>query len=240
MSTGIMTGTGTIGTRGKTQERTPSRARTTDTGSIRGTGTRDRRHRLVPPRTGSLQQVSVRGRRVSTRESGAPGYLKLVVVLVILVAVGIGATMFLSGKTTEQAFVLKDAQAHSDTLSNELESLNRDYKELSSSENLAAEASRMGMVVPGQAGVLDVQGDQVNETRPADPVDDSAVIDLDATRSGVPRTDRPTTDQSGTTSDGPVATVDGDGAPVDGDSGDGAPVAPISPSAASGNGQLPY
>ncbi|HAF73512.1 MAG TPA: hypothetical protein DCL06_12820, partial [Corynebacterium variabile] len=77
--------------------------------------------------------------------------------------------MFLSGKTTEQAFVLKDAQARSTTLSNELESLNRDYKEMSSSENLAAEASRMGMVVPGQAGVLDVRGDQVNETRPADP-----------------------------------------------------------------------
>lgn len=238
MSTGIMTGTGTVGTRGKTQERTPSRA--TGTGSSRGAGTRERRHRLVPPRTGSLQQVSVRGRRVSTREATAPGYLKLVVVLVILVAVGIGATMFLSGKTTEQAFVLKDAQARSTTLSNELASLNRDYKELSSSENLAAEASRMGMVVPGQAGVLDVRGDQVNETRPADPAEDSAVIDLDATRGGVPRTDRPTTDQANNRSDGPVAVVDGDGAPVDGDAGDGTPVAPIAPSAASGNGQLPY
>ncbi|HAJ51919.1 MAG TPA: hypothetical protein DCM55_05300, partial [Corynebacterium variabile] len=74
-----MTGTGTVGTRGKTQERTPSRA--TGTGSSRGAGTRERRHRLVPPRTGSLQQVSVRGRRVSTREATAPGYLKLVVVL---------------------------------------------------------------------------------------------------------------------------------------------------------------
>lgn len=240
MSTGIMTGTGTIGTRGKTQERTPSRARAAGTGNSRGAGTRERRHRLVPPRTGSLQQVSVRGRRVSIRESAAPGYLKLVVVLVVLVAVGIGVTMFLSGKTTEQAFVLKDAQARSTTLSNELESLNRDYKELSSSENLAAEASRMGMVVPGQAGVLDVRGDEVNETRPADQADDSAVVDLDATRGGVPRTDRPTTDQANNRSDGPVAAVDGDGAPVDGDAGDGTPVAPVAPSAASGNGQLPY
>ena len=70
MSTGIMTGTGTVGTRGKTQERTPSRARATGTGSSRGTATRERRHRLVPPRTGSLQQVSVRGRR--RRHSGRP------------------------------------------------------------------------------------------------------------------------------------------------------------------------
>lgn len=219
MSTGIMTGTGTPGVRGpRTGERTPSRARATGTG--RSVDTRGRRHRLVPPRTGSLQQISVRGRRVATREHAVPGYLKLVVVLVILVGVGIGATMYLSGKTTEQAFTLKDAQARSATLSNELESLNRDYKELSSSENLAAEASRLGMVVPGQSGVLDVQGDQVNEVRPADPAKDSAIIDLDATRRGVPRTDRPTTD-------GPAT-----------ETGPGAPIAP--PAAASQNGQLPY
>ncbi|WP_297008702.1 hypothetical protein, partial [uncultured Corynebacterium sp.] len=195
MSTGIVAGNGALGLRGpRTQERTPSRARTTGTG--RTTGTQRRRHSLVPPRAGSLQQISVRGHRVATRERGVPGYLKLVVVLVMIVGVGIGATMYLSGKTTEQAFTLKDAQARSATLSNELESLNRDYKELSSSENLAAEAARLGMVVPGQTGVLDVRGDRVDEVRPADPVDDSAVIDLDATRRGVPRTDRPTTGQA--------------------------------------------
>lgn len=231
MSTGIMTGTAGL-RRPDVQERTPSRGRRT------GDSTVGRRHRhLVPPRTGSRQQVTVRGRRVSVRETQGSGVLKLVVALVLLVGVGVAATMFLSARTTDQAFVLQEANDRSQTLGNELESLNRDYRELSSSEHLAAEASRMGMVVPGQAGVLDVRGDEVTEVRPADSTGDTTVKDLDAIGSAVPRTDRPTSDPAAAATARATTPDAIDGAPA-------TPAAPAAPAAgpdtASQTGQLPY
>ena len=190
MSTGIMTGTAGLG-RPDVRERTPTRGR----GTSAGAGTQTRRRHLVPPRTGSRQQVTVRGRRVTAvRDRHGSNVLRLVIALVLLVGAGVAATMYLSARTTDQAFVLSEANARSETLGNELESLNRDYKELSSSEHLASEAARLGMVVPGQAGVLDVQGGDIREVRPADRAGDGQIVDLDGTGAAVPRTDRPTSD----------------------------------------------
>lgn len=196
MSTGIMAGTGTLGTRRPApQDRTLPRAqsRGRDAAGTRNSAGTRRRH-FVPPRTGSRQQVSVRGRRVVVTEQRGTGYLKVVVALVILVGIGVATAMFLSARTTEQAFALQQSQERSERLGNELESLNRDYKELSSSEHLASEAARLGMVVPGQTGVLDTQGDRVNEVRPADGTKNSVITDVDAVRQGVPRDNRPTSD----------------------------------------------
>lgn len=261
MSTGTMTGTdtGTVGVRrpSGTRDRAAGRAYTTTPG-VRTGGTRRGRRHIVPPRTGSRQQVSVRGRRVVVRDHTGSQLLKLVIPLVLLAGLGVAAAMLLSARTTDQAFALQTARDHSATLTNELESLNRDYKELSSAENLMSEASRLGMVVPGQAGVLAVQEDKVNEIRPADASRNGAVIDLDATRRGTPAVNHtsavpaqwaPSADVGAPERAQPgdvEETVAGHGVPApQTDSAGGVPVGvadedPVDTPAATQTGQLPY
>ncbi|WP_156980184.1 hypothetical protein [Corynebacterium terpenotabidum] len=243
MSTGTITGTRRSGS----TVRSPYRQEGTRTGARRS-GAADRRG-IVPPRTGSLQQVSVRGRRVAVKEKVNSTFLRLVVVLVLLVGAGVTAAMFLSAKTTEQAFELQEARSRSTTLANELESLNRDYRELSSSEHLASEASRLGMVVPGQTGVLAVDGDQINEIRGADGSTNGEIVDLDATGQSVSRTSRPSTDQTqnatvpGTSTTesetDSAASTDGEGQSTGEQSAQGEASA-AEESSAVGTGQLPY
>ncbi|WP_185739248.1 hypothetical protein, partial [Corynebacterium bovis] len=137
-------------------------------------------------RTGSRQTVSVRGRRIAATTK-RPGIITLVVVVAVLCAVGVATAMYLSGKTTEQSFSIADARQRSEDLGNELESLNRDVADARSTRHIAAEASKLGMVTPGQPGVLTVDGDTVTEARPADTSKQGTVIDVngDDRRSGV-------------------------------------------------------
>ncbi|MEL4164824.1 hypothetical protein MTQ16_08285 [Corynebacterium bovis] len=147
-------------------------------------------HRTARParggRTGSRQTVSVRGRRIAATTK-RPGIITLVVVVAVLCAVGVATAMYLSGKTTEQSFSIADARQRSEDLGNELESLNRDVADARSTRHIAAEASKLGMVTPGQPGVLTVDGDTVTEARPADTSKQGTVIDVngDDRRSGV-------------------------------------------------------
>jgi hypothetical protein len=91
-------------------------------------------------------------------------------------------------------YQLSEAESTSTTLSNELESLHRDVEDASSTQRIAAEASRLGMVVPGQSGVLDVNGEEVREVRPADPAASLPVTDIN----GRTPAQRPTSDPEAT------------------------------------------
>ncbi|MEJ6548688.1 hypothetical protein PQI66_03925 [Corynebacterium sp. USCH3] len=155
---------------------------------------RQRTHASPARRRGSRQQVTVRGRRIAVPTAAERSVVRTWVVLLALFVAGVAFAMFLSGKTTEQSFQLSEAESTSTTLSNELESLHRDVADASSTQRIAAEASRLGMVVPGQAGVLDVNGDDVNEVRAADPGSTLPVTDIN----GEVRSQRPTSDPEAT------------------------------------------
>lgn len=155
-----------------------------------------RRHAHTSPvrRRGSRQQVSVRGRRIAVPSAAERSVVRTWVVLLLLFVAGVAFAMYLSGKTTEQSYQLSEAESTSTTLSNELESLHRDVEDASSTQRIAAEASRLGMVVPGQSGVLDVNGEEVREVRPADPAATLPVTDIN----GRTPAQRPTSDPEAT------------------------------------------
>ncbi|MEY8566701.1 hypothetical protein [Corynebacterium sp.] len=170
-----------------------------DHGSAVATPVRRREDRHRPRtspvrRRGSRQQVSVRGRRIAAPTAAERSVVRTWVVLLLLFVAGVAFAMYLSGKTTEQSFQLSEAEETSTTLSNELESLHRDVEDASSTQRIAAEASRMGMVVPGQSGVLDVNGDEVHEVRAADPEATLPVTDIN----GEAPVQRPTSDPEAT------------------------------------------
>lgn len=147
---------------------TPNTSRTTTRNTTRTPGP-ERHHRSPVRRRGSRQQVTVRGRRVSVPTAAERSAVWTWIVLLSLAVAGVALAMYLSGKTTEQSFALSEAESTSTSLANELESLNRDVADASSTQRIAEEASRMGMVVPGQAGVLNVEGENIEELRAANP-----------------------------------------------------------------------
>ncbi|GAV97683.1 hypothetical protein CS176_1913 [Corynebacterium glutamicum] len=132
-------------------------------------GVQPTRKRLMQHKLGSQQVMSVRGRRVEAKRAD-PKVIQLSVLVVILLCVGVGATMGLSGTSTQQTFQLQELQATETDLSNRIESLNRDVEDARSAATLAANATEMGLVSPVEPGVLAVQenGDVVEE-REANP-----------------------------------------------------------------------
>lgn len=120
-------------------------------------------------KTGSRQVLSVRGRRVSSGKRTSL-VAKLLGVSVVLLGAGVALAMMLSGISTEQTFRMQQLVAREAQLNNQLETLNRDLEDASSSAELARRASEMGMAVPEQPGVLRVEdnGDIV-EQRPSEP-----------------------------------------------------------------------
>jgi cell division protein FtsL len=194
-------------------------------------------HRSALRRPGSLQVTTVRGRRVATAGRGNRMLLKTFALICVVVAVGVAVTMYLSGKTTEQSFQLAEAEGTSDTLSDQIETLNRDVKEAGSTQHLAAEAARLGMVVPGQTGVLDADGNRVDQLRAPDAAKDRDVTDVngDVTRSG-PTSDPRRTGQV----PGLVPSAPTDAAPAPQPAGAAPAAPPAAQAAPAGNGQLPY
>jgi cell division protein FtsL len=200
-------------------------------------GRAGRVHRSALRRPGSLQVTTVRGRRVATAGRGNRMLLKTFALICVVVAVGVAVTMYLSGKTTEQSFQLAEAEGTSDTLSDQIETLNRDVKEAGSTQHLAAEAARLGMVVPGQTGVLDADGNRVDQLRAPDAAKDRDVTDVngDVTRSG-PTSDPRRTGQV----PGLVPSAPTDAAPAPQPAGAAPAAPPAAQAAPAGNGQLPY
>lgn len=163
-----------------------SAAATSTTDSMRTTGTRrsQRRHHSTQVgyarsgRLGSKQQVSVRGRRIATQQTENVGRARQILIALVIVVLGVGAVMWISAATTEQSFQIQQAQQKSDQLDNEIETLQRDVRQAQSSGHIAAEAARMGMVVPEKPGILQTNGDAVDEVRGADASKTREVIDV--------------------------------------------------------------
>lgn len=197
-----------------------------------------RTHASPVRRRGSRQQVTVRGRRIAVPSAAERSVVRTWVVLLALFVAGVAFAMYLSGKTTEQSFQLSEAEATSTTLSNELESLHRDVEDASSTQRIAAEASRLGMVVPGQAGVLNVNGDDVNELRAADPEATLPVTDIN----GDVRAQRPTSDPEATGQVPGLApqALDNGGNGRDNPDGDSAAPAGEAQRGSDSTGELPY
>lgn len=137
-------------------------------------------HPARPRRVGSKHQpVSVRGRRVVEHKYPSKT-ARLIAIAVFAAAVGIGVVMWVSGLTTAQTFEITDAQKKSTTLSNEIESLERDAEHAKSGANLAKEASKLGMVAPDQSGVLDARGEEVVDVRQPGVGEDRPVTDVNS------------------------------------------------------------
>ncbi|MGP5734167.1 hypothetical protein [Candidatus Corynebacterium faecigallinarum] len=176
----------------------PERRSSRSTDTVATTTTRRRAQSSRVRRRGSQQQLTVRGRRVAVREPRNRTMMWTVVLMLALLVAGTALAMYLSGRSTEQSFQLNQAQATSDTLSHEIESLNRDVEGASSTQHIAAEAARLGMEVPGQTGVLNVENGTVDEARPADNSGNRAVTDID----GDVRTVGPSSNTEATSGEG--------------------------------------
>ncbi|GAB3940569.1 hypothetical protein [Corynebacterium tapiri] len=128
-------------------------------------------------RLGSRQVVSVRGRRVREVKAVGPLFKVATVSLSFLVG-GIVLAMWLSGLSTQQTFAISQLTAQESQLSNQLETLNRDLQNESSSAEIARRAQEMGMAIPDKPGVLNVaENGDVSESRPADAAT-TPIIDL--------------------------------------------------------------
>ncbi|WP_296104530.1 hypothetical protein [uncultured Corynebacterium sp.] len=133
-------------------------------------------------RMGSRQVISVRGRRVVSEERRVKRTtIQFIVVCILLIGVGVGVTMYLSGVTTQQSFAIQKAKDKKTTLDNELEGLHRDVKNASSNSEVAKKASEDGMVVPDQPGIMTVNPDgSVVENRAADPSKTHEIHDINS------------------------------------------------------------
>ncbi|WP_236686069.1 hypothetical protein [Corynebacterium testudinoris] len=127
------------------------------------------RRRPYQKRLGSQQVVSVRGRRVAPSKQ-TPLLAKLSVLAIILFVGGVAAAMALSGMSTQQTFHMQQLVSQEKQLNNQIETLNRDLANASSSAELARRAGELGMAVPTQPGILAVaENGDIVEQRPADP-----------------------------------------------------------------------
>lgn len=182
-------------------------------------------------RVGSRQQVSVRGRRIIALERGNPQLTRRIALAVAVFIIGVVSVMALSAATTKQSFQIAEAQKHSTTLENEIESLNRDVNNAKSSANIAKEASELGMVTPKQSGILEDRNGKIKETRPADAERGKDVVDVNgnAKRRGATSDPEKTNRVEGLHPNNPI--VAGDRAPD---------VNASAPGNAQANGGLPY
>ena len=133
--------------------------------------------RRLQHKTGSQQVLSVRGRRVVAPRAD-PKLIKLFTLVVLMLCLGVGVSMGLSGMSTQQTYQLQNLKTEESNLANRIESLTRDVEDARSAATIAATATDMGMVSPVEPGVLAVQenGDVV-EQRPAN-LETRPIIDI--------------------------------------------------------------
>ncbi|WBT08018.1 hypothetical protein PAB09_08885 [Corynebacterium sp. SCR221107] len=131
---------------------------------------------LVPPgrrrfqhRPGSQQQISNRGRRVADAKKAVdPHRVRMLIGVLAFISFGVFMAMMISGWTTAQTFTIKDLNNQESVLDNQIETLNRDLQNASSSAEIARRAAEMGLVVPDQPGILEVgENGDTSEQRPA-------------------------------------------------------------------------
>ena len=81
------------------------------------------------------------------------------VISLTLLIVGVALAMWLSGLSTKQTFAIQQLTVQDSQLDNQIETLNRDAENLSSSADIARRADEMGMAIPKQPGIAEVGGD---------------------------------------------------------------------------------
>ena len=106
-------------------------------------------------RLGSKQVVSFRGRQLQPQTKKSGLFARLSVIALTLLAVA----MWLSGLSTKQTFAIQQLTVQDSQLDNQIETLNRDAENLSSSADIARRADEMGMAIPKQPGIAEVGGD---------------------------------------------------------------------------------
>lgn len=148
-----------------------------------------------PRRLGSKQVVSVRGRRVTTTEAKRT-FSKLSIMSVPLLILGIFGAMLLSALSTQQTFTIQQLQGQERELANQIETLNRNLEDSRAAAQIAAQADKQGLVVPGQPGIIAVNDKgEAHETREADPAKTVRVVDVNGETI---RVDRATSDRDAT------------------------------------------
>lgn len=151
-TTGIDTGAPTA-----VRERTSTR--TTGTTALRTVPSRTRVPHRGAKRLGSKQVVSFRGRQLQSQAKQNYSYTRVAVLAATLLIGGVVLAMWLSGLSTSQTFKIQQLTVQESQLDNQVESLNRDAENLSSSADIARRADELGMAVPKQPGVTEVGGD---------------------------------------------------------------------------------
>ncbi|MDU7790830.1 MAG: hypothetical protein E7J80_11535, partial [Corynebacterium sp.] len=86
-------------------------------------------------------------------------FARLSVIALTLLSVGVAVAMWLSGLSTKQTFAIQQLTVQDSQLDNQIETLNRDAENLSSSADIARRADEMGMAIPKQPGIAEVGGD---------------------------------------------------------------------------------
>lgn len=188
--------------RNTTQERTrtmgASRDFTTGTDTGAATTLLEPGRRAVPQRTprqmphrtqvparrgnrlGSKQVVSFRGRRLPQQSLNKKSSLftRMSFMAIGLLIFGVVVSMWLSGISTAQTFVVKDLTVRESELNNQLETLNRDLENVRSASDVARRANDAKMGVPTQPGIVEVGPDgAVNEKRPAE-LNTESIVDV--------------------------------------------------------------
>lgn len=110
-------------------------------------------------RLGSKQVVSFRGRQLQPQTKKSGLFTRLSVIALTLLIVGVAVAMWLSGLSTKQTFAIQQLTVQDSQLDNQIETLNRDAENLSSSADIARRADEMGMAIPKQPGIAEVGGD---------------------------------------------------------------------------------
>lgn len=110
-------------------------------------------------RLGSKQVVSFRGRQLQPQTKKSGLFVRLSVIALTLLIVGVAVAMWLSGLSTKQTFAIQQLTVQDSQLDNQIETLNRDAENLSSSADIARRADEMGMAIPKQPGIAEVGGD---------------------------------------------------------------------------------
>ena len=130
-------------------------------------------------RLGSKQVVSFRGRRLpqqTTKKNSL--FTRLSFIAIGLLIFGVVVSMWLSGISTAQTFVVKDLTVQESELDNQLETLNRDLENVRSASDVARRANEAKMGVPTKPGIVEVDPEgNPQEKRPADPATE-AIVDV--------------------------------------------------------------
>lgn len=158
--------------------------------------------RVAPPRrrfqrqAGSQERFTERGRRIERPRVDA-GKIRTMGAVLTMIVVGIAIAIALSGAAAEQTRQLGMLKVQQTTLNNQIETLNRDLEDASSTAEIARRAGELGMVTPDQPGVLtwDAEGALVEIRAASGTVRPVADVNADSIRANV-------------TSSNPAATVE--------------------------------